>query len=141
MTKDAGAYRTIGEVAEALALPQHVLRFWETRIPQIDPLKRGGGRRYYRPDQVALIGRIKDLLYQEGYTIKGVQRLLKTQGLKSVVAAGSEPHAVDREAPPDAASQSSARALEAESDDLVAVAEAIEQCRRLLAEARVLAGR
>ena len=76
MEKDAGAYRTISEVADTLDLPPHVLRFWETRFPQVKPLKRGGGRRYYRPDDVALLRRISDLLYIQGYTIKGVQRLL-----------------------------------------------------------------
>lgn len=71
------AFRTISEVAEELHIPQHVLRFWETKFPDLKPLKRGGGRRYYRPEDVALIRRISDLLYKQGYTIKGVQRLLK----------------------------------------------------------------
>src|ERR1700709_1027752 len=70
------AFRTISEVADDLHVPQHVLRFWETRFPQVKPLKRGGGRRYYRPDDVVLLRRIADLLYIQGYTIKGVQRLL-----------------------------------------------------------------
>jgi DNA-binding transcriptional MerR regulator len=75
--KAATAFRTISEVAEELHIPQHVLRFWETKFPDLKPLKRGGGRRYYRPEDVALIKRIGELLYQQGYTIKGVQRLLK----------------------------------------------------------------
>ncbi|WP_404326613.1 MerR family transcriptional regulator [Aerophototrophica crusticola] len=75
--KSATAFRTISEVSEELDVPQHVLRFWETKFPQIKPLKRGGGRRYYRPDDVELLRRIQALLYREGYTIKGVQRLLK----------------------------------------------------------------
>jgi DNA-binding transcriptional MerR regulator len=75
--KSPSAFRTISEVADDLHIPQHVLRFWETRFPQIKPLKRGGGRRYYRPDDVALLWRISDLLYTQGYTIKGVQRLLR----------------------------------------------------------------
>jgi DNA-binding transcriptional MerR regulator len=75
--KSATAFRTISEVSDELNLPQHVLRFWETRFPQIRPLKRGGGRRYYRPEDVALLRRIQSLLYSEGYTIKGVQRLLR----------------------------------------------------------------
>ena len=75
--KSADAYRTISEVADELKLPQHVLRFWETRFPQVKPLKRGGGRRYYRPDDIGLLRRISDLLYIQGYTIKGVQRLLR----------------------------------------------------------------
>lgn len=75
--KSASAFRTISEVSADLNLPQHVLRFWETKFPQIRPLKRGGGRRYYRPEDVELLRRIQALLYQERYTIKGVQRLLK----------------------------------------------------------------
>ena len=86
MDKAPDAYRTISEVAEDLDLPQHVLRFWETRFGQIKPLKRGGGRRYYRPDDVELLKGIRHLLYKEGYTIKGVQRILKEQGIKAVQA-------------------------------------------------------
>lgn len=86
--KSQDAFRTISEVGEALALPQHVLRFWETRFVQIKPLKRGGGRRYYRPEDVELVRAIQHLLYQEGYTIKGVQRILKEKGVRAVVAAG-----------------------------------------------------
>ncbi|MGC9269924.1 MerR family transcriptional regulator [Acidiphilium sp.] len=78
--KSAEAYRTISEVADELHVPQHVLRFWETKFPRIKPLKRGGGRRYYRPDDVILLRRIANLLYIQGYTIKGVQRLLKEGG-------------------------------------------------------------
>lgn len=78
--KSEAAFRTISEVADELDVPQHVLRFWEGKFPQVRPLKRGGGRRYYRPDDVALLRRIRDLLYSEGYTIKGVQKLLKEGG-------------------------------------------------------------
>ncbi len=78
--------RTIGEVAEHLDLPQHVLRFWETRFREIDPVKRAGGRRFYRPGDIALVEAIRHLLYREGYTIKGVQRILKEQGVESVIA-------------------------------------------------------
>ncbi len=78
--KSAEAYRTISEVADDLHVPQHVLRFLETKFPRIKPLKRGGGRRYYRPDDILLLRRIADLLYNQGYTIKGVQRLLKEGG-------------------------------------------------------------
>ncbi|HJS84030.1 MAG TPA: MerR family transcriptional regulator [Acetobacteraceae bacterium] len=74
------AFRTISEVADELHIPQHVLRFWETKFPQVRPLKRGGGRRYYRPDDITLLRRISDLLYVQGYTIKGVQRLLREGG-------------------------------------------------------------
>ena len=87
MEKTHDAFRTIGEVAEELDLPQHVLRFWETKFTQIRPVKRAGGRRYYRPDDVQLLGAIRILLYSEGYTIKGVQRILKEQGVRAVVTA------------------------------------------------------
>jgi DNA-binding transcriptional MerR regulator len=80
LRKAAGAFRTISEVADELHIPQHVLRFWETKFPQVKPLKRGGGRRYYRPDDITLLRRISDLLYIQGYTIKGVQRLLREGG-------------------------------------------------------------
>jgi DNA-binding transcriptional MerR regulator len=86
--KSPDAFRTISEVADDLDVPQHVLRFWETRFSQIKPLKRGGGRRYYRPDDVALIQGLKALLYGQGYTIKGVQRILKEQGVRHVQAIG-----------------------------------------------------
>jgi len=82
--KAPDAFRTISEVAEELDLPQHVLRFWETRFSQIRPMKRGGGRRYYRPDDVDLLRGIRHLLYGEGYTIRGVQRILKDHGIKFV---------------------------------------------------------
>jgi DNA-binding transcriptional MerR regulator len=82
MDKSADAFKTISEAAEDLDLPQHVLRFWETRFPQIKPLKRAGGRRFYRPADVRLLAVIRKLLYDDGYTIKGVQRLLKEQGVK-----------------------------------------------------------
>jgi DNA-binding transcriptional MerR regulator len=78
--KTADAFRTISEVADDLHVPQHVLRFWETKFPQVRPLKRGGGRRYYRPEDVLLLRRVADLLYTQGYTIKGVQRLLREGG-------------------------------------------------------------
>ncbi|MDB5359096.1 MAG: transcriptional regulator [Rhodospirillales bacterium] len=81
--KSATAFRTISEVADELDVPQHVLRFWETKFPQIRPLKRGGGRRYYRPEDVELLRKVAKLLYQEGYTIKGVQRLLREGALKA----------------------------------------------------------
>ncbi len=75
-TKSAGALKTISEVADILELPQHVLRFWETKFPQIQPLKRRGGRRFYRPDDVAMLETIRTLLHEKGYTIKGAQALL-----------------------------------------------------------------
>jgi DNA-binding transcriptional MerR regulator len=86
LDKSPDAFRTISEVADDLDVPQHVLRFWETRFSQIKPLKRGGGRRYYRPDDVDLLRGLKRLLYGEGYTIKGVQRILKERGPRHVIA-------------------------------------------------------
>lgn len=84
--KSASAFRTISEVADELGVQQHVLRFWETKFSQVKPLKRGGGRRYYRPEDVALLQTIHRLLYSEGYTIKGVQKLLKGQGKQQIIA-------------------------------------------------------
>ena len=91
MDKGPDAFRTISEVGEELDVPQHVLRFWETRFTQIKPLKRGGGRRYYRPDDVELLRGIRHLLYGEGYTIKGVQRILKQEGVRFVQQVWQEP--------------------------------------------------
>jgi DNA-binding transcriptional MerR regulator len=89
LDKSPDAFRTISEVAEDLDLPQHVLRFWETRFLQIKPMKRGGGRRYYRPEDVDLLKGIRHLLYDHGYTIKGVQKLLRTNGNRFVAAIAS----------------------------------------------------
>lgn len=86
LEKSSAAFRTISEVAQDLDVPQHVLRFWETRFAQIRPLKRGGGRRYYRPEDVALLRLIRELLYNEGYTIKGVQKLMREGALKQRLA-------------------------------------------------------
>ena len=88
MLKSPDAFRTISEVGDELDLPQHVLRFWETRFPAIRPLKRGGGRRYYRPEDVDLLKGIRHLLYGEGYTIKGVQRIIREDGPRAVQAIG-----------------------------------------------------
>lgn len=103
--KSPQAFRTISEVSEDLELPQHVLRFWETRFSQIKPMKRGGGRRLYRPDHVALLRGIKALLYDDGLTIKGVQKMLREKGSKTIIARGkadvalsletSEPDTID----------------------------------------------
>ena len=89
MDKSPDAFRTISEAAEELDLPQHVLRFWETRFSTIKPLKRGGGRRYYRPEDVLLLKGIRHLLYDQGFTIKGVQKILKDQGARHVAAIGN----------------------------------------------------
>lgn len=103
--KSPSAFRTISEVATDLDVPQHVLRFWETKFPQLKPLKRGGGRRYYRPEDVQLLQRVRDLLYRDGYTIKGVQRLLrdgtretKAEETKPAASPAPEPVAVEESA-------------------------------------------
>ncbi|HEY1745869.1 MAG TPA: MerR family transcriptional regulator [Xanthobacteraceae bacterium] len=96
MDKAPDAFRTISEVAEEVNVPQHVLRFWESRFSQIRPLKRGGGRRYYRPDDIDLLRGVRHLLYGEGYTIRGVQRILREQGLAFVQGVWR----VDAQAPP-----------------------------------------
>ena len=103
--KAPNAFRTISEVADDLHIPQHVLRFWETKFPQVKPMKRGGGRRYYRPDDISLLRRISDLLYIQGYTIKGVQRLLREGGGR-----------LSEDIPPAPAEERAA--AEAEHDDL-----------------------
>ena len=84
-SKSPEAFRTISEVSKDLSLPQHVLRFWETKFAQIKPIKRGGGRRYYRPEDVRLLKGIKALLYNDGYTIRGVQKVIKENGTKKII--------------------------------------------------------
>ena len=88
MAKSADAFRTIGEVSEALDTPAHVLRFWESKFTQVRPVKRAGGRRYYRPDDMALLAGIKVLLHDQGMTIKGAQKILREQGVRHVIALG-----------------------------------------------------
>jgi DNA-binding transcriptional MerR regulator len=90
MDKSPDAFRTISEVAEVLDTPAHVLRFWESRFPQVRPVKRAGGRRYYRPSDVALLAGIKRLLHDEGLTIRGVQKMLRDQGVRHVVGLAGE---------------------------------------------------
>lgn len=98
--KSASAFRTISEVADELDLPQHVLRFWETKFPDIKPMKRGGGRRYYRPDDIETLRRIRELLHDRGYTIKGAQKLLRdgdaNAGPKKTTGAGNSATGMDR---------------------------------------------
>ena len=89
-TKSPEAFRTISEVSKDLSLPQHVLRFWETKFIQIKPIKRGGGRRYYRPEDIKLLKGIKTLLYNDGYTIRGVQKVIKEVGTKKMLQKESE---------------------------------------------------
>jgi DNA-binding transcriptional MerR regulator len=88
LNKAPEAFRTISEVADELDLPQHVLRFWETRFPHVKPMKRGGGRRYYRPEDIDLLRGIRHLLYRDGYTIRGVQRIFREQGVRTVQLVG-----------------------------------------------------
>jgi DNA-binding transcriptional MerR regulator len=131
--KAAGAFRTTTEVARELDLPAHVLRFWESKFPQIAPLRRGGGRRYYRPEDVELLRRIRQCLHQEGYTIRGVQKLLRQGGLRDtpVPELDSEPPAVipnGAVAPPSAPAGEALQAvLEAVRRELVAIRALLEK--------------
>jgi DNA-binding transcriptional MerR regulator len=125
--KSARAFRTIAEVAEELELPQHVLRFWESKFAQIRPLKRGGGRRYYRPEDVAVLRRIRDLLHREGYTIRGAQKLLRQRPGKGEPA-NAEPATPARvaDAPPPPPLPPALRA------ELRSALDELEACRNLL---------
>ena len=137
--KSEDAFRTISEAADELDVPQHVLRFWETRFAQIRPMKRGGGRRYYRPADMALLHAIRRLLYGEGYTIKGVQRILKEQGLRAVVdgTAKARPDATLDGAPGDGAPEATETAVSAESEALLRAALAdLTAARDILVAAR-----
>lgn len=138
--KSASAFRTISEVADELSVPQHVLRFWETKFTQIRPLKRGGGRRYYRPEDIEMLRRVKALLYVEGYTIKGVQKLLRQGAARSRAdAPPAAPRAASPERAPPAASPSPAAPAKALGESArrriqAALAE-LEACRALLDKA------
>jgi DNA-binding transcriptional MerR regulator len=140
--KGPEAYRTIREVADSMDLPQHVLRFWETRFPQIRPLKRAGGRRYYRPDDIERLRLIRRLLYDEGYTIKGVQKLFKEQGVQALSNAAQANARASAE-PGGAAESAKSAGVTAASrladDDLAALREALAQildAERILTRAR-----
>ena len=147
MDKSPEAFRTISEVAEALDVPPHVLRFWETRFTQVKPVKRGGGRRYYRPEDVRLLRGIRGLLYDDGMTIKGVQKILRERGLRHVVGLGTLPSELEPApvAPPVAAPSPSATAPELAAsvrpqrdlfDAGTAVAEVVETVETTASEAR-----
>ena len=144
MEKSPEAFRTIREVAEAMDLPQHVLRFWETRFPQIRPLKRAGGRRYYRPDDVERVRLIRRLLYDEGYTIKGVQKLFKEQGAQALVSSeagssrASEDTATELQAPTRAGGSAESSGIVAEKPTPHALAPETEVAalRQALADIR-----
>ena len=118
--KSAAAYRTISEVADEIDVPAHVLRFWESKFPAVKPLKRGGGRRYYRPEDVEALRRIRKLLYEDGFTIRGVQKLLKSHGGKppvGVTAADAEiDEDVESAAPVESAPRKAAAAAQPQLD-------------------------
>ena len=133
--KSAAAFRTIAEVAADLELPAHVLRFWESRFPQIKPLKRRGGRRYYRPEDVALLRRIRSLLYTEGYTIKGVQRLLREGRSGEPGEPGADDGPDDDELPPEVTAASARKRPASRGRDTVReVLAELEALRALLRE-------
>ncbi len=160
MAKSAEAFRTISEVAGDLEVPKHVLRFWEAKFPQIRPMKRGGGRRYYRPEDLELLRGIRHLLHAEGYTIKGVQKILREQGIDQVKAFASAPAA---QTPRGGAARKAQRANSAKAADPAAVTPAtakseatepatgstrdivsaaileLEACRRLLTDGKAAA--
>ena len=144
--KSEAAFRTISEVSEDLEIPQHVLRFWESKFPQIKPLKRGGGRRYYRPEDVQLLRRIRDLLYKDGYTIRGVQKLLREQPRAAAApVAEAEPPPAPAEVRDllDFAPESAAEEDVAEEDGLHHLDRMLEELmalRDLLQKARKTAG-
>jgi len=150
LEKAPEAFRTISEVADDLGVPQHVLRFWESRFPQIRPMKRGGGRRYYRPDDVDLLRGIHHLLYGEGYTIRGVQRILREEGPRFVQSVWREGAPQAAAAAEDAEEEAVYATGEADgnaeparaklSDEgvqrLTAVLDELAECKRLLQAAR-----
>ena len=144
MEKAPEAFRTISEVADELEVPKHVLRFWEAKFAQLKPMKRGGGRRYYRPEDVALLRGIRFLLYSDGYTIRGVQKILREHGPRYVMdyrRFAEEADGEDVSGPeiPDMAAEAAKggapRAMAGDDDDLYAVLEEIETCQRILAAA------
>jgi DNA-binding transcriptional MerR regulator len=153
LDKAPEAFRTISEVADVLDVPKHVLRFWEAKFAQLKPMKRGGGRRYYRPEDVALLRGIRVLLYNDGYTIRGVQKLLREQGPRFVMDyrhrleeaddEGAEPHAIPDIAAEAAQSRASGRSHDIgvnsarpDSDTVGQLLEEIEACRAILNAAK-----
>ena len=122
--KSVNAFRTISEVATEMDLPQHVLRFWESKFSQIKPMKRGGGRRYYRPEDLEVLVRIRTLLYEDGYTIKGVQKLFKEGGITAM----SGPHSLDGQASVTQSSQIDEDKL----DKMRGVLEELKDLRKLI---------
>ncbi|MGV1013352.1 MAG: MerR family transcriptional regulator [Methyloceanibacter sp.] len=157
MDKAPEAFRTISEVADELEVPKHVLRFWEAKFVHLKPMKRGGGRRYYRPEDVALLRGIRLLLYNEGYTIRGVQKILKQHGPRYVMdyrRSGTADHAEEGAMPrppviPDIAAETAqgnppnltrdlaeTRGSKLEKAVLIALLDELDDCRRILTEAK-----
>lgn len=135
--KSPSAFRTISEVADELGVQQHVLRFWETKFTQIKPLKRGGGRRYYRPEDVLLLQRIYDLLYNQGYTIKGVQKLLKGQGKQQIAQQQASSSTVSNDASEQAVTvQASANASQQQAQGKGLSAQQRDLLKEMLGELR-----
>ncbi len=141
--KSAAAFRTISEVSDDLDVPPHVLRFWETKFNQVRPLKRGGGRRYYRPEDVALLQRIRELLYREGYTIKGVQKLLRegavrmpTAGETARAAQATNPVKGGHNGSSESEQQVDAGEAAVDRDALRSVLSELEALKRTLSEGR-----
>jgi len=133
MTKSQQAFRTISEVSTELEVPAHVLRFWETKFPQIKPMKRGGGRRYYRPEDISLLKGVRAMLHVDGYSIKGVQKALREQGVRAISdrSNGSAAAPVENAAPDIAptASSPSKPVTELERKELQAVLDALVELR------------
>jgi DNA-binding transcriptional MerR regulator len=153
--KSPEAFRTISEVADELKVPKHVLRFWEAKFAQLKPMKRGGGRRYYRPEDVALLRGIRFLLYDDGYTIRGVQKILREQGPRFVMEQRPAIQdldkkvgvAIEREIPDVAAEAAQSRSFgrpsglsekggEPNGESLDSVLKELEDCRRILTSAK-----
>jgi DNA-binding transcriptional MerR regulator len=144
LDKAPEAFRTISEVADELDVPKHVLRFWEAKFSQLKPMKRGGGRRYYRPEDVALLKGIRLLLYSDGYTIRGVQKILREQGPRSVMeyqGLGDADGADETEAPDgprvtaEVVRSTLSEGLGGDANDFAALIDELEACRQILANA------
>lgn len=133
--KSADAFRTISEVATTLDVPQHVLRFWESKFSQVKPLKRGGGRRYYRPEDVELLQTIRGLLYDDGYTIKGVQKLFRDGSLKPKRRSGQAADPGPKTAKPSSPGKAEAELSLAQRQALQSVLDELEQLKSMLERA------
>ena len=140
------AFRNIGEVSQELGVKKHVLRFWEAKFPQLKPMKRGGGRRLYRPGDIELLRGLHDLLQNKGYTIRGVQKILREDGVEAVktasmgLAPNAEPHRADRSPAPTVAGSGLAALSPAQIRALRAVVVELDACRALLGGSDPVAG-